>query len=667
MVSFCAIDCETTYIKELTKDVDKIWLIGYYYLSKQTGKLTYDYISFPEGITHEELANHVNNASTLAMLGNKAELYYDKLRFLRDVLSGDGLYKPVFHGASFDVFKVLEPAGFECKDYDDTMLASFVLLPPTTLGSTGDEDSMRFYSLKNLGSIGLCSAKLEAPDFETYCEEMVGYNRGDCMSTYQLANAVIPAIESNANLRRAYRLDLKTQEVATLMEINGTPVDLDAIQSFANVVTEHCDNCLSYLRKEVPGIVSRWKKPTKHRAKKAMVHCVSPASGGVYPASAIGKHVYCGDDDGDFLYKKVEEFSPTKAQHRAIALTAKCGWVPSKFTKTGVPTCDKGILADLAEQYELARYMQEYQQYSKLGTTYIPAFAKTDVAGRIHPSFPLTATRTGRFSSRGPNFQNLPRDDRVRSLVRAHKGNVIINVDLSQIELRVLAWYCANVINNFYLWGLYQQGADVHEANRQLLECERATAKKAIFTKVYGGGATKIASGCGISLSEAKRTVDFMNNRMPFISELNKVLVNTALTNGCKLSTMYGHSLAYPDLKSYDNSKRARAERQIFNGAIQGTSADIIKLLMCILHYEHRLAERFKCLLLFTIHDELSFEVPEGNAPICMEIIDKVFCNKQLLPGLPIEGISGQGETWLEAKKDSDRRYEEWHKETYGE
>lgn len=668
MTSYIAIDTETTPIKEVTKDIDKIWLIGWYYLSKQTGKHVYDCLKFPEGITHDELANHVNNAGTLAQLQTGgAQLYYDKIRFLREQLSGEGLYRPVYHNAAFDVFKVLEPAGFECKGYDDTMIASFVLFPPTTLGSTGDEDSMRFYSLKNLASFGLCQVKMESPGFEEYSEYMVQYNEGDCKATYQLANTVLPSIESNANLKRAYALDLKTQEVATLMEVNGTPIDVAAVDEFANVVSEHTEQCFKWLTVQVPGVVSKWKKPKVYKEKKSDMLTVKPSRTGIYSRADVGRYVYCGDNEDGYLYKMVESFSPTAAQHRAIALMAKCGWVPSKFGKTGVPNCDKSILAELADEHELAKVLQEYQQYSKLATTYIPAFAKTDPFGRIHPSFPMTATRTGRFSSRAPNFQNLPRDNRVRSLVRAGKGNVIINVDLSQIELRVLAWYCAQVLNNFYLWGLYQQGADVHEANRKLLECERPTAKKAIFTKVYGGGAVKIASGCGISLVEAKRTVDYMDTRMPFIEELRKVLIRTALRSGCRLFTMYGHALAYPDLKHSDSAKRSRAERQIFNGMIQGSSADIIKLLMCLLHYEHRLAERFKCVLLMSVHDELLFECPEGNSPICMDIIDKVFCNKQLLPGLPVEGISGQGQTWLEAKKDSERRYDEWHTQTYGE
>lgn len=666
MTSYIAIDTETTHIKEVTKDVDKIWLIGWYYLSKTTGQHTYDCLKFPNGISHEQLANHVQNAGTLAHLqSGEAQLYYDKIRFLREQLSGEGLYLPVFHNAAFDVYKVLEPAGFECKVYEDSMLASFVLFPPTTLGSTGDEDSMRFYSLKNLASLGLCQVKMESPGFTEYSDYMVEYNEGDCKATYQLANTVLPSIESNANLKRAYKLDLKTQEVATLMEVVGTPIDLTAVDEFANTVSDHVDSCYEWLHKEVPGVVSKWKKPKISKNKKSDMLTVKPNKHGIHSKAEVNKYIYCGDNEDGYLYRQVEEFNPSAAQHRAVALMAY-GWVPKEWGKAGIPKCDKNVLHELADELNLAKVLQEYQQYSKLASTYIPAFAKTDFSGRIHPSFPMTATRTGRFSSRQPNFQNLPRDKRVRSLVRAGKGNVIINVDLSQIELRVLAWYAANVLNDFYLWGLYQQGADVHESNQKLLECVRIVAKKAIFTDIYGGGAPMIASGCGIPLADAKRVKRNLAERMPFLNDLRNVLIQTALRNGCRLFTMYGHALAYPDLKSSDKNKRSRAERQLFNGTIQGTSADIIKIIMCILHYEHRLAERFKCHTIMTIHDELLFECPEGNAPIAMDIIDKVFCNKQLLPGLPIEGVSGQGETWLEAKEDSERRYDEWHKKVYG-
>jgi DNA polymerase I-like protein with 3'-5' exonuclease and polymerase domains len=662
---YCAVDCETTYIRGITKDVEKVWMIGWYYKDIHTGEFVYDHIDFPEGMEPELLANHVVNAGTLAILSKSQELYYDKLRSLRDILAGDTPYVPVFHNAGFDVHTVLEECGFTIPFYHDTMIAAYVLFPPSTLGSLGDDDAMRFYSLSSLGGMGLCSAKLESPTFSEFTEAMVPYNRGDCIATHDLANLILPALTKDDKANRAYNLDRKMVPIVSAMQATGTKVDKEAIAKLAEEVTTEIVKVDALIKVQVGGVLGAKKYCIRQR------HDTTQASdSGLYPATAIGYHVYEGldTDKGRYAYRPVVEFNANSSAHRAIALRKLCGWVPSKFSrKTNEPTCDKSVLHDLSESYEFARQLLTHSKLSKLVSTYIPAFTKTDYQSRIHPSFLLTATRTGRLSSREPNFQNIPKEA-CRDFIVAREGYKLVVVDLSQIELRILAFLAATLVGNYYLWGLYAQGADVHSSNMKLLETtNRRLAKNGIFLKIYGGGAGKLAATLGIPLQEAKDKLELMNERMPFIDEVSSIIVKQAYRSpSSTIYTMYGHKLCYPYLKSDDREMVAMAKRQLFNGTIQGTQSDIIKLMMCILWYDKQIHINYGARFLMQVHDELVFEVPESNTPIVMDIIDRVCTNKTMLPGLPIIGISGCGDTWKSASEHSEMRAAEYTKATFG-
>jgi DNA polymerase-1 len=226
------------------------------------------------------------------------------------------------------------------------------------------------------------------------------------------------------------------------------------------------------------------------------------------------------------------------------------------------------------------------------------------------------------------------------------------------------------VVGNYYLWGLYQQGADVHASNMQLLETtDRRLAKNGIFLKIYGGGAGKLAATLGIPLVTAQDKLKLMDERMPFIGEVASVIVNQALkAKGNTIYTLYGHKLAYPYITSSDKSLAAKARRQYFNGAIQGTQSDIIKLIMVTLvdDVQYDIVQRYGARLLLQVHDELVFEVPEGNVPIVAPIIDSVCTNTTMLPGLPIIGICGWADNWKLASAHSEVRADEYKKEMYG-
>lgn len=661
---YIAIDCETDNIEPITKSITKVWMIGWYYTPIGKEQPEYDYLTWPNGIHTDELHNLVANIETVASISRK-NLQHDKLKFLRDVLSGNTLFKPVFHNAAFDAHKVLEQCGFEVDKYDDTMIAAYCFFPPATMGSMGDEDAMRFYSLAHLGKLGLCAIKKESPSFEQFSEEMVPYNMTDCLACYQLANFLLPNIKEDPQLSKAYSLDIKTQPITSYMEKVGTPIDVAEVDAISRDTTDVLHKVGQYIRSVCPAVAGTGK-PKKYKTKQT--NLVNVSGNGVYTHADIGKLVPCGNDDGYYLYHQVQEFNPASTPHKVKALKGLTGWQPTSYSKkTGSPTCDKHTLKELSEKYEFAEALLLFQKHNKLVTTYLPAFSKTDIASRIHPSFLLTATRTSRFASRNPNFQNIPKE-RCRKLIRASKGNVIVSIDLSQIELRILAYYAAVITHNFYLWGLYNKGADVHDSNMKLLETEnRKLAKIAIFLRIYGGGPPKLAAQLDIGLQEATDKLQLMEERMPFISELANIVVNTAKrAPGNIINTLYGHRLCYPYIKSKDRELRAKAERQYFNGSIQGTQADVIKRMMCELWYVHDIVGRYGARILLQIHDELVFEVPESNYPLVMDILTSTAWNKEYLPGLMVEGTAGVGETWEESSADGDRRHQEKRKEIYG-
>jgi len=187
---------------------------------------------------------------------------------------------------------------------------------------------------------------------------------------------------------------------------------------------------------------------------------------------------------------------------------------------------------------------------------------------------------------------------------------------------------------------------------------DRRLAKNCIFLKVYGGGPSKLAATASVSLSEATRIYNELNNKIPGLEKLRQAIISKVLRTPNKvLRTLYGHNLVYPYIDSYDSGIRSQAERQYFNGIIQGTQADIIKIVMAELYHQHQVNTRLGAILIMQIHDELVFEVPEGNAPILCDVLMRV-CNnnKHLLPGLPVTGTPGIGHTWKEAKLDGEAR-----------
>ena len=643
------IDIETTAIDPITSDVEKIWCISWDYPSGESKS-----VFWKDGIPKEDLTFLFSNSSSLAVLVTRNSHQTALLAELKDILTGQTKYVPCFHNAQFDK-RHLSECGIHIPKYHDTMVMAFCCFPPTLLSSSDADDAMRFYSLRYLGDMGLCDAKLEfSSEWSEFTEKMLTYNKGDAKSCRQLGQTFLEILVQDPRTFNAYIIDLCCTEMCLEMTRNGVHIDMDALTELTIKKEKQFEELSSELKSMCPAVATK----ERSYARPKLSDKIHPRLNGIYNQSEIGSFIEVGKKGSDFIYREVEQFNPNSSDHLIIALTHHCDFKPTKFNKkTGKPSTAKDVIEELS-RFKFASVLLQYRKVEKLLSTYLKPFRNTSQINRIHPSFLTCATKTSRLASRGPNFQNLPRGD-VRTLVSARSDEYrIVCIDLSQIELRILAWDMAMILKDTYLWNIYELNEDVHSANQKNMGLEndkqngRKYAKIGIFLYIYGGGPSKLAAQIGVPVSEAKLIMSKLERNVPGLPKLKKVLENT-ISEKKLIRTKYGHKICYPDLDSGVRSKVARSKRQAFNARIQGSQADIIKILMW---QARKPMETFGADILIQVHDEIVYEVPVGNVPWFCEHLTKIFNTRKLLPGMKVQATPGVGRTWSEAKKDGEER-----------
>lgn len=643
-------DIETTLIDEHGA-IEKIWSIAWH------NGLETKSVFWRNGITKPELANKFSNIETMVALSRDPQ--GELLLELKQLLVGETEYVPAFHSAQFDARHLQECLDVPMGPYICTQQLAYIILPPAVMGSTGDEDALRFYRLSHLASMGLCDAKLDYEGgFEHFSDEMLSYNEQDAVSCWQIAHRFMPML--NPQLTMAFIIDMCAQRMAFEMQVTGCLIDQDKLHELTLKYEQELVRIENEMRELLPAVLSEKSYQFVHPPKPTTYAKVD----GIYEASDIGRYLVVGTQGGKTIAHKVEAFDPSKKDHVLTLIKRYCAWEPRKFSrKTGAVTLDKAVLEELADMYYPAKLMLDYRKYGKLLSTYMKPFRRTDEFGRMHPSFLTCATRTSRFASRGPNFQNIPKGD-CRSLIIAPPGYKIVCIDLSQIELRILAWYMAVALKGMdsatFMWEQFAQGADIHDANSKKMKKERKLVKVGIFLYIYGGNEPRMAASLGISLPEAKSFMNALEKELPALPAIRRYFHEAAIRNRT-LYTMYGHQISYPKLfaANTSNGERKQCLRQYFNAGIQGSQADIMKVVMwqC-----RKPMTRFGANLLMQVHDELVFEVPEGNAALFCEAIFPLFNNTYLLKGLIIKALPGIGDSWLEAKEDGERREDDARK-----
>jgi DNA polymerase-1 len=303
-------------------------------------------------------------------------------------------------------------------------------------------------------------------------------------------------------------------------------------------------------------------------------------------------------------------------------------------TKTGAWSTSAQILDELAEQgHEFPKKILEWRQVSKLKSTYtdaLPNYVHPDTH-RVHTTYALAATTTGRLSSNEPNLQNIPvrtEDGRkIRRAFIASPGHKLVSADYSQIELRLLA----EIADIPVLKQAFRDGLDIHAMTasemfgvpvKDMPAEVRRRAKAINFGIIYGISAFGLANQLGIAREEASAYIKKYFERFPGIRAYMDSTRDFCRAHGY-VETLFGRKCHYPDIKTSNASVRAFNERAAINARLQGTAADIIRRAM--IRMEEALAEKkLSAQMLLQVHDELIFEVPDDEVAATLPVVQHV-------------------------------------------
>ncbi len=329
-----------------------------------------------------------------------------------------------------------------------------------------------------------------------------------------------------------------------------------------------------------------------------------------------------------------------------------------KKGKTGAYATGADILEGLAaDGHELPQKVLDWRQLAKLKSTYTDALTGqiNPDTGRVHTSYSMAGTSTGRLASSDPNLQNIPiRTEEGRKIRRAfiaEEGSILLSADYSQIELRLLA----HVAKIDALIDAFKGGADIHAMTASQVfgvpiegmdPMIRRQAKAINFGIIYGISAFGLARQLDISRGEAARYIDAYFERYPGIRDYMDRTKAEAAANGY-VSTLFGRKCHVRGIKDKNPAARNFAERAAINAPIQGGAADIIKRAMVAMPAALD-AAGLKTRMLLQVHDELVFEVPEAEADAAGAVIKQIMENAARLD-VPLIVDLGRGDNWQEA------------------
>ncbi len=357
-----------------------------------------------------------------------------------------------------------------------------------------------------------------------------------------------------------------------------------------------------------------------------------------------------------------ERFNIASPAQLGEILFGKMGLKGGKKTKTGAWSTNAAVLDDLAgEGNELAARILDWRSLAKLKSTYtdaLPGFINPET-GRVHTSYSMAATTTGRLASSEPNLQNIPvrtsEGRRIRRAFVAPKGFKLISADYSQIELRVLA----HIADIGALKQAFADGLDIHAMTasemfnvpiENMPPEVRRRAKAINFGIIYGISAFGLARQLGISRGEAADYIKMYFERFPGIRDYMEATKEEARAKGY-VSTAFGRRCHYPQINSKNQQQRAFMERAAINAPIQGTAADILRRAM--IRMEAALAKAdLSARMLLQVHDELIFEAPEGQVEAtiktAVDIMEKA-CEPVLSLSVPLKVDARAAANWDEA------------------
>ena len=327
---------------------------------------------------------------------------------------------------------------------------------------------------------------------------------------------------------------------------------------------------------------------------------------------------------------------------------------PVKYGKGKTISTAVDVLEGLAAEHDVPRLVLEYRQLTKLKSTYVDALPAmvNPRTGRVHTTFNMAGSATGRLSSVNPNLQNIPiRTElgrEIRAAFVAEPGKVLLKADYSQIELRLLAHFSEDPL----LVEAYRRGDDIHtltamrvfgvpagEVNAE----HRRRAKAVNFGIVYGLSAFGLSQQIGIDQKEAKRFIEAYFEKYAGVRRFIDRTLEQARSE-LKVATLFGRTRPLPDMHSKNWNLRGFAERTAVNTPLQGTAADLIKLAMIRIDAEIR-RRHLRSRMLLQVHDELVFEVQQGELETMKPLIKEQMENVHPLK-VPLKVDLGIGSNW---------------------
>lgn len=526
---------------------------------------------------------------------------------LKPLLESDAVLK-VGQNIKYDL-NVLARHGIAVAPIDDTMIVSFCLDAGRQIEGIGGGHGMDELSQRHLGHTTLTfkeicgTGKKAIPFGEVPLDRATQYAAEDADVTWRLHSALKPRLSYEGGTRIYERVDRPLIPVVAQMERHGVKVD----------------------REKLSGLSSQF-------------------------AEAIGAL------EKEIFEKVGQEFTIGSPKQLGDILFDKLGYKGGKKGKSGQYSTDQSVLEKLAAEGEIvATKVLEWRQLSKLRSTYTEALqaAINPETGRVHTSYSLVGAQTGRLSSTDPNLQNIPIRTEIGRQIRhcfvAEPGNVLLAADYSQIELR-LAAHMADVPS---LKEAFAAGEDIH--SRTAMEMfgtvdrdTRGRAKTINFAILYGISRWGLAGRLGTSSDEAQAMIDRYFERFPGIQRYIHETLESVRAKGYS-ETLFGRKTWFPRVNSKNQAERQGSERAAINAPIQGTSADIIKRAMARMTPALVEAGLPNVRMLLQVHDELVFELPEGDVSAASPVIERVMADAAL-PAVTLDvplGIEiGHGESW---------------------
>ena len=504
---------------------------------------------------------------------------------------------------------VMKRHGIEVQGYDDTMLISYAL--DAGLGGQGmDALSERWLGHKPIPYKEVAGSGKSAVTFDfVEIDKATAYAAEDADITLRLWQVLKPRLAADGLASVYERLERPLVPVLARMEMRGISVDRQILSRLSGDFAQGA------------------------AALEAEIQTLAGESFNIGSPKQLGEILF-----------------------------GKLGLPGGSKTKTGQWSTSAQVLEDLAaEGHELPRKIVDWRQLSKLKSTYtdaLPGFVNPQT-NRVHTSYALAATTTGRLSSSDPNLQNIPvrtaEGRKIRTAFVCEKGNKLLSADYSQIELRVLA----HVADIDALKQAFADGMDIHAMTasemfgvpvKDMPSEVRRRAKAINFGIIYGISAFGLANQLGIERSEAGEYIKTYFERFPGIKDYMDSTKAYAREHGYVV-TIFGRRAHYPEIRTSNPHMRAFNERAAINAPIQGSAADIIRRAMVRMDAAldgAGLAAR----MLLQVHDELIFEVPEPEVDATIAVVTDIMENAAM-PAVsmkvPLKVDARAADNWDEA------------------